>query len=133
MYPSVEPPGGMMTNPLAAMQRGSGGWGDQGGGTQMQEAEQFGSYGDYGAGPPRPPQPPGGMNRGGFAPAPPSSLPPMRNNPLPGLGLGRPVGAAPGGDEEQGGGNAFAGIVGQRSLLARMQKKTRPGGSAGYT
>ena len=133
MYPSVEPPGGMMTNPLAAMQRGSGGWGDQGGGTQMQEAEQFGSYGDYGGGPPRPPQPPGGMNRGGFAPAPPSSLPPMRNNPLPGLGLGRPVGAAPGGDEEQGGGNAFAGIVGQRSLLARMQKKTRPGGSAGYT
>lgn len=133
MYPSVEPPGGMMTNPLAAMQRGSGGWGDQGGGTQMQEAEQFGSYGDYGGGPPRPPQPPGGMNRGAFAPAPPSSLPPMRNNPLPGLGLGRPVGAAPGGDEEQGGGNAFAGIVGQRSLLARMQKKTRPGGSAGYT
>ena len=57
----------------------------------------------------------------------------MRNNPLPGLGLGRPVGAGLGGDEEQGGGNAFAGIVGQRSLLARMQKKTRPGGSGGYT
>ena len=80
------------------------------------------------------PRPPGGqsMNRG-FAPAPPQSLPPMRNNPLPALGLGRPV-EAPGGDEEQGGGgNAFAGIVGQRSLLARMQKNSRPGGSAGYT
>ncbi len=67
------------------------------------------------------------------ASAPPPSLPPMRTNPLPALGLGRPVGA-PGGDEEQGGGgNAFAGIVGQRSLLARMQKNSRPGGSAGYT
>ena len=142
MYPAVEPPGGMMTNPLAAMQRGGAGnlgpaWGDQGGGPgQMQEEPgQFGaggSYGDYGGINPRPPQPAPSMNRG-FAPAPPSSLPPMRNNPLPGLGLGRPVGTNAGGDEEQGGGNAFAGIVGQRSLLARMQKKTRPGGSAGYT
>ena len=145
MYPSNEPsPGGMMTNPLAAMQRGGGGvqsgqggWADGNNGAQMQDVDQFGGarYDEYGNGNGNvSPRPPGGqsMNRG-FAPAPPPSLPPMRNNPLPALGLGRPVGA-PGGDEEQGGGgNAFAGIVGQRSLLARMQKNSRPGGSAGYT